>query len=336
VNRFGIFDFGFWIGRSNGRITSFTLGLLLALSSLVEAQDAKKIPRVGYLVTNASFTEAFLQRLHDLGYFEGKNITFEFRTTEGKSERYPDLIAELVRLKVDIIVVGGNSGIRAAKKATSTIPIVMTSVGDPVSLGLISSLARPGGNITGLTQMSPNLTGKRLELLKELLPTVTQVSFIWDRANPGMTLRFNEAQAAARALGIALHSVEVRSPKELRTAFAAIHKAHPGALVIPAPIAGRYKKQIADFAAKKRLPWTCDAIESVETAGCIMSYGPSYPDLHRRAALYVDKILKGAKPAELPVKQPTKFELAVNLKTAKQIGVTIPAHVLARADNVIR
>jgi putative ABC transport system substrate-binding protein len=237
---------------------------------------------------------------------------------------------------VDIIVVGGNSGIRAAKKATSTIPIVMTSVGDPVSLGLISSLARPGGNITGLTQMSPNLTGKRLELLKELLPTVTQVSFIWDPANPGMTLRFNEAQAAARALGITLHSVELRSPNELTNAFASVNKVHTDALVIPAPIAYRYEKKISDFAEKKRLPWTCDAIEFVETAGCIMSYGPSYPDLHRRAALYVDKILKGAKPADLPVEQPTKFELAGNLKTAKQIGLTIPAHVLARADNVIR
>ena len=337
MNRFGIFDFGFRIGLSNGLITSFTLGaLLLGLSSSVEAQDAKKIPRIGYLVTNAATTEAFLQRLRDFGYFDGKNITFEFRATEGKSERYPDLIAELVRLKVDIIVVGGNSGIRAAKKATSTIPIVMTSVGDPVSLGLITSLARPGGNITGLTQMSPNLTGKRLELLKELLPTVTQVSFIWDPANPGMTLRFNEAQAAARALGITLHSVELRTPNELTNAFAAVNKVHTDALVIPAPIASRYEKQIADFAAKKRLPWICDAIESVETAGCIMSYGPSYPDLHRRAALYVDKILKGAKPADLPVEQPTKFELVVNLKTAKHIGLTIPAHVLARADNVIR
>jgi ABC-type uncharacterized transport system substrate-binding protein len=179
VNPFGSFDFGFWLGRSNGRITSFTLGaLLLGLCSFVEAQEAKKIPRIGYLATNASATEAFLQGLRHLGYFEGKNITLEFRTTEGKPERYPDLIAELVRLKVDIIVVGGNSGIRAAKKATSTIPIVMTSVGDPVSLGLVASLARPGGNITGLTQMSPDLTGKRLELLKQLLPTVTQVSFI--------------------------------------------------------------------------------------------------------------------------------------------------------------
>ena len=305
------------------------------------AQQPKKVPQIGYLAAGFAQSasprvEAFRQGLRALGYVEGKDIVIQYQNAGGKVDQVARNAMELVRLKVDIIVVGGNSGIRAAKKATGTIPIVMTSVGDPVSLGLITSLARPGGNITGLTQMSPNLTGKRLELLKELLPTVTQVSFIWDPANPGMTLRFNEAQAAARALGITLHSVELRSPNELTTAFAAINNAHPGALVIPAPIGSRYEKQIADFAEKKRLPWTCDAIESVETAGCLMSYGPSYPELHRRAALYVDKILKGAKPAELPVEEPTKFELAVNLKTAKQIGVTIPAHVLARADNVIR
>jgi putative ABC transport system substrate-binding protein len=212
----------------------------------------------------------------------------------------------------------------------------MTSVGNPVGLGLVASLARPGGNITGLTQMSPNLTGKRLELLKELLPTVTRVAFLWDPANHGMTLRFKQAQAAAPALGITLHSVELRSPNELTNAFAAVNKAHTDAFVIPAPIAYRHEKQIAAFAAKKRLPWTCDAIESVEAAGCLMSYGPSYPDLHRRAALYVDRILKGTKPADLPVEQPTKFELIINLKTAKQIGLTIPPNVLARADKVIR
>jgi putative tryptophan/tyrosine transport system substrate-binding protein len=310
--------------------------LLFGLSGSVDAQQALKVSRIGYLATNASFTEAFLQGLRDLGYFEGKNITFEFRTTEGKTERYPDLIAELVRLNVDIIVVGGNSGIRAAKQATSTIPIVMTSVGDPVALGLVSNLSHPSGNITGLTQMSPNLTGKRLELLRELLPKVKRVAFLWDPTNPGMTLRFKEAQTAAPPLGITLQSIALQSPKELANAFARVNVERAEVIVVPAPIAGRYENQIAEFAGKNRLPWSCDAIESVETAGCLMSYGPSYPDLHRRAAIFVDKILKGVKPAELPVEQPTKFELVINLKTAKALAVTIPPNVLARADKVIQ
>jgi putative ABC transport system substrate-binding protein len=276
-----------------------------------------------------------MQGLRDLGYVQGKNIDLVFRTTEGKSEGYSDLAAELVRLNVDILVVGGNTAIRAAKKATSTIPIVMTSVGDPVGLGLVASLARPGGNITGLSQMSPDLTGKRVELLKEILPKVKRVAFIWDPANPGMTLRFKEAQAAAGALGIALQSLEVRRSNELATAFAAATKEQAEALMVPAPMT-RYEKKIAELAATNRLPWTCDTMESVVQAGCLMAYGPSYPDLHRRAATYVDKILKGAKPADLPVEQPMKFELIINLKAAKQIGLTIPPNVLARADRVIR
>ncbi len=314
----------------------FLIVSIFASIHLAEAQQPKKVPRIGYLATDASFTEAFLEALRNLGYFEGKNIVFEFRTTDRKAERYPDVLAELVRLKVDVIVVGGNSGIRAAKQATSTIPIVMTSVGDPIALGFVSSLAHPGGNITGLTQMSPDLTGKRLELLKELSPKVRRVAFIWNPTNPGMTLRFKEAQAAAQTLGITLHSVEVRNDNQLANAFATVNKEHADALVVPSPIANRYEKQIADFMGKKRLPWTCDAIESVEKAGCLMSYGPSYPDLHKRAALYVDKILKGATPADLPVEQPTKFELVINQKTAKQIGLTIPPSVLARADRVIK
>jgi putative tryptophan/tyrosine transport system substrate-binding protein len=314
----------------------FLIVSIFASIHFADAQQPTKVPRIGYLATKSSFTEAFVQALRDLGYVERKNIDIELRTAVGKPERYPDLLAELLRLKVDVIVVGGNSGIRAAKQATSTIPIVMTSVGDPVALGVVSALAHPGGNITGLTQMSPDLTGKRLELLKELLPKLRRVAFIWDPTNPGMTLRFKEAQAAAPALGITLQSVALQSPKELANAFAAVNAQHADALLIPAPIASRYQIQIGQFAEKKRLPWACDAIESVETAGCLMSYGPSYPELHKRAALYVDKILKGANPGDLPIEQPTKFELVINLKTAKQIGLTIPPNVLARADRVIK
>jgi putative tryptophan/tyrosine transport system substrate-binding protein len=311
--------------------------LLFALCSFAEAQQPAKVPRIGYLAGAGSGpSPAFMEGLRDLGYVEGKNIDFVFRTTEGNNKRYSDLAAELVRLNVDIIVVGGNTAIRTAKKATSTIPIVMLSVGDPVGLGLVLNLARPGGNITGLSQMSPDLTGKRLELLKEILPKLARIAFIRDPDNPGMKLRFKEAQVAALALGIRLQSLDVRSANELTAALSAAIKEHADALMVPAPMATRYEKQIAAFADKNRLPWTCDTMESVEHSGCLMAYGPSYPDLHRRAATYVDKILKGAKPADLPVEQPTKFELVINLRTAKQIGLVIPPNVLARADRVIR
>ena len=310
--------------------------MLFILCVAAEAQQPTKIPWIGYLAGSGSGpSPVFMQGLRALGYVEGKNIAFVFRTTEGKNERYSDLAVELVRLNVDIIVAGGNTGVRAAKKATSSIPIVMTSIGDPVGLGLVASLARPGGNITGLSQMSPDLTGKRVELLKEILPKMKRVAFIWDPENPGMRLRFEEAQVATRGLGIALQSIEVRNPNEMTAGFAAATKEHAEALMVPVSMS-RYEKQIADFAKKERLPWTCDTAESAEQAGCLMAYGPSYSDLHRRAATYVDKILKGAKPAELPVEQPTKFEFIINLKAAKQIGLTIPPNVLARADRVIR
>ncbi len=326
------------IRNPGSKIVCLTIALFVMILSwpqLAEAQQQRKIPRIGYLSAASSPSPAFMQGLRDLGYVEGKNIDVVLRTTEGKSDRYSDLVAELVRLNVDIIVVGGNTAIRAAKKTTSTIPIVMLSVGDPVGLGLVVSLARPGGNITGLSQMSPDLTGKRVELLKEILPKMKRVAFIWNPDNPGMKLRFGEAQTAAAAVGIALQSLEVRMSHELATAFAAATKEHAEALVVPAPMA-RYERKIADFAATNRLPWSCDTMESVVQAGCLMAYGPSYPDLHRRAATYVDKILKGAKPADLPVEQPTKFEFVINLKTAKQIGLTIPPNVLARADKVIK
>jgi putative ABC transport system substrate-binding protein len=271
--------------------------LLLASVDPAAAQQPAKVPQIGYLAGAGSGpSPAFMEGLRDLGYVEGKNIAFVFRTTEGKNERYSDLAAEVVRLNVDIIVVGGNTAIRAAKKATSTIPVVILNVGDPVGLGLVVNLARPGGNITGLSQMSPDLTGKRLELLKEILPKLARSS----------------------------------------AALAAATKEHVEALMVPAPMATRYEKEIAAFADKNRLPWTCDTTESVEQYGCLMAYGPSYPDLRRRAAFYVDKILKGAKPSDLPVEQPTKFEFVINLQTAKQIGLTIPPNVLARADRVIK
>ena len=316
----------------------FCFALCAMLFELCDSADAQaiKLPRIGYLVGGGSApAPEFMQGLRDLGYVEGKNITLVFRTTEGKNERYPDLADELVRLNVDMIVTAGNTGIRAAKKATGRIPIVMMSVGDPIALGIVASLARPGGNITGLTQMAPDLTGKRLELLKEILPKLKRVGFIRDPDNPGQTLRFKEAQIAATALGITLQSLDVRSSSDLTIALTAANKEHTDALMIPAPMS-RYEKQIAHSAMKNRLPWICDATESVEQSGCLGAYGPSYSDLRRRAATYVDKILKGARPADLPVEQPTKFELVINLKTAKQIGLTIPPNVLARADRVIK
>jgi ABC-type uncharacterized transport system substrate-binding protein len=320
-------------------VVQFCLALCILFAAFgysASGQQPKKIAAIGYLAGGGSGpSSAFVQGLRDLGYVEGKNVSFVFRTTEGKNERYADLAAELVRLNVDIIVVGGNTGIRAAKKATRTIPIVMLTVGDPVSLGLVASLGRPGGNITGLTQMAPDLTGKRLELLKEISPRVKRVAFIRDPDNPGQTLRFKEAQVAATALGITLQSLDVRSSSDVATVLAAAIKEHVDALIVPAPMT-RFEEQIMELSKKNRLPWICDTRDSVEHAGCLMAYGPSYPDLHRRAAIYVDKILKGVKPADLPVEQPTKFELVINLKAAKQIELTVPPNVLARADKVIR
>ena len=317
------------------------IAFIFATVHFAEAQQPKKLPRVGFLVPGspASYSErieAFQQGLRELGHIEGQNIIIEYRYTEGKSDRLTVLAFELVQLKVDVIVTGTTPAIQAVKDATSTIPIVMAEVADPVAVGLIANLARPGGNITGLTTFSPDLDGKRLELVKQILPKVTRVAYIWDPANSGARIRFKEVQGAAQALAITLQSLEARNPKELESAFESAIRERPGALMVPNPTVLAYGRQVADFATQNRLPVIYDTREYAEKDGGVLSYGPNYAELLRRAATYVDKILKGAKPADLPVEQPTNFELVINLITPKQIGLTIPPNVLARADKVIR
>jgi putative ABC transport system substrate-binding protein len=315
--------------------------VLLALSFPAAAQQPARIPRIGILInTPASVqstrVEAFRRRLHELGYIEGKNIVIEYRYAEGKLERLPDLAAELVRLKVDVIVASAPRAVFAAKKASATIPIVFAVASDPVGLGLVSSLARPGGNITGLSLMAPDLDGKRLELLKEAFPKVARVAFLWFPGGPTGNLSLKEMEAAAKALGVKLLSLEVQSLDDFESAFARAKRDGAQALLTtPHSLISTQQRQVLDFAAKNRLPAMYSTSEFVE-AGGLMSYAPNNADLWRRAADYVDKIFKGAKPADLPVEQPTKFEFLVNLKTAKQIGVTIPQKVLERADKVIR
>jgi putative tryptophan/tyrosine transport system substrate-binding protein len=314
--------------------------LIFALSHLAEAQQPAKIPRIGILIGSSASSysarvEAFRQRLRELGYVEGKNIVIEYRYAEGKLERLPDLAAELVGLKVDVIVTTGQA-VLVAKKASPTLPIVFGAAADPVGAGLVSSLARPGGNITGLSLMAQDLDGKRLELLKEAFPKVARVAFLWVPVDSRGNLALTEMEAAAKALGLKLLSLEVRSPEDFEGAFARAKTNGAHALVTSAsPLIDTQQRQVLDFAAKNRLPAMYHTSEYVE-AGGLMSYAPNYADLWRRAGDYVDKILKGAKPADLAVEQPTKFEFTVNLKAAKQIGLTIPSNVLARADRVIK
>jgi putative tryptophan/tyrosine transport system substrate-binding protein len=317
--------------------------LLFALSFPAEAQQTAKIPRIGYVsgTGNASNpgpnVEAFRQGLRDLGYIEGKNIVVEYRYAEGNVDRLRSLVAELVKLKVDVLFVGNLPGIRAAKQATNTIPIVMVLSVDPVATGLVDSLARPGGNITGITTLGRDLSGKRLELLKEAVPRISPVAVLWDAEAPGSVIGFKEYEAAARALKIEFLSLDVRGPNpNLDGAFQAATKGRANALITSRSIMLlRYPKRIAELTIKNRLPSMYERSDYVE-AGGLMSYGANDTDLYRRAAIYVDKILKGAKPAELPVEQPTKFELVINLKTAKQIGLAIPHSVVYRADKVIK
>jgi putative ABC transport system substrate-binding protein len=323
------------------------VGLFLFAASVLiclypaQAQQPKKIPRIGYLAATslsaiAGRTEAFRQGLRDLGYVEGKNIVIEWRSAEGKFDRLPGLAAELVRLKVDVIVTSASTQTPVAKEATSTIPIVMAQDGDPVGSGFVASLARPGGNITGLSTLSPELSGKRLELLKEIVPRLARVAVLGSSNNPGNTQSLKEVELAAAAFGVQLQYLDVLDPKDIETAFRAATKGRADSvLVLGGPVLFSQRKQLIALAVKSRLPTIYARPEFVEDGG-LMTYGPSLYDLHRRAATYVDKILKGAKPADLPVEQPKKFEFIINLKAAKQIGLTIPPNVLVRADRVIR
>jgi putative ABC transport system substrate-binding protein len=317
--------------------------VLLTTVPPAEAQQPAKVPRLGIVSGTGDPNnpgpelEAFQRGLRDLGYIEGKNILVEYRYVEGRLDRVPSLVIKLLQLKVDVLVIQNLTAIRAAKQATKTIPIVMVTTQDPVATGLIDSLARPGGNITGFTRLTRELSGKRLELLTEVVPGISRVGFLWAADNQSAALGFKEYEAAARGLRIQLQSLEVRGPNpDLEGAFQAAAKARANALItLRDTLLLRYPKQIADLAIKNRLASMFETSEYVE-AGGLVSYAANDGEVFRRAAYYVDKILKGAKPAELPVEQPTKFELVINLKTAKQIGLTIPPNVLARADKVIK
>jgi putative tryptophan/tyrosine transport system substrate-binding protein len=304
-----------------------------------ETQPATKVPRIGVLLVGSPEgpgLKAFRQGLRDLGYIEGKNIAIEYRFTKGKPEEISGLAADLVHKKVDVIITSGTALAQAIQQATTTTPIVLVVTGDPVGTGLVASLARPGGNITGFSIMSPELSGKRLELLKEAAPKIERVGVLWDALVPDNILDFETTQLAARALGLKLQSLEVRGAEDLEGAFLVAVKQRLHALVvIGGGIINRYQKRIVAFEVENRLPAIHETLPFAE-AGGLMAYGVNVPDLFRRSATYVDKILKGAKPADLPVQQPTKFEFVINLKTAKQIGLTIPPNVLARADKVIK
>jgi len=322
------------------RISLLALCLLIALGSSVQAQQLGKIPRIGFLTSGglpSSSFEAFRQGLRDLGYIEGKNLVIEFRDAEAKQDRIPGLIAELVQLKVDVLVSPAQPVIRRAKQATKTIPIVMSANFDPVATGIVDSLARPGGNITGLSTLARELSGKRLELLKEAVPRMSRVGVLWDPNTPGPNISFKEYETAASVLKIQIQSLEVRGPNpDFEGAFQSATKGRASGLItIRNSLLNSFTKQVTELAVKNRLPSMYEAREWVEASG-LLSYATSDAENYRRVAMYVDKILKGAKPADLPVEQPTKFEFVINLKAAKQIGLTIPPNVLARADRVIR
>jgi putative ABC transport system substrate-binding protein len=322
-------------------VVGLLLTLLLVTVSVVEAQQSTKLPRIGFLAGTkpaavAARVAAFQQGLREIGYVEGNTIVVEYRYAEGNADRERELAAELVRLKVDVIVTTGPTVTRAVKEATFTIPIVMAQDGDPVASGFVSSLARPGGNITGLSTLAPQISGKRLELLKEIVPKLSRVAVIGASTEPGNAQFLKEMEFAARSLKVNLQYLDVLTSKDIESAFrAAVKERADGVVMLGSQIFNTHRKQIVEIAAKSRLPATYTRPEYVEDGG-LMTYGPSINDLFRRAATYVDKIVKGAKPADLSIEQPTKFELVINLKAAKQIALAIPQNVLARADKVIK
>jgi len=315
--------------------------LLFAFCFEVRGQAAEKIARIGYMAAPTSSAElpridAFRQGLRALGYVEGHNIAIDYRFADGKFERLPEVAAELVRLKVDVLIAVSTNAALVAKRATSTIPILFIGVSGPIEAGLVESLARPGGNITGLTNIASVLSGKRLEVLKETIPKLSRIAVLWDPQNPGSSLQWKECEIAAKELGLRIYPMEVSSANKYESAFNEAMKARSAALAVTLnPLAASNQKRLVELAAKYRLP-AIYAREDFANNGGLMSYGPSHAAEGRDAARLVDKILKGAKPADLPVEQPTKFEFIVNLKAAKQIGLTIPPNVLARADRVIR
>ena len=320
----------------------FAIALTFAFGGVVaQAQPSSKVPRIGYLTiasaaSQAVRTEAFRNGLRELGYVEGNNIVIESRSADEKLDRLAALAAELVRLKVNVIVTVGPVSTRAAKQATTTIPIVMAQDTDPVANGYVASLARPGRNITGLSTLAPEISGKQLELLKEIVPKLSRVAVLGTSTRPGNAQSLKETELAARAVGVKVQYLEVRDAKDIETTFQAARKGRADAiLVLGGAVLNSHRSQVIELAAKSQLPAIYAVMEFVEDGG-LMTYGVSLTDLYRRAATYVDKILKGVKPADLPVEQPTKFEFIVNLKAAKQIGLTIPPNVLARADKVIR
>ena len=315
--------------------------VLLTTVPLAEAQQAKKVPRIGFIVpgfpsTSQPNVDAFRQGLRELGYIEAQNIAVEYRYAEGSNDRLNDLAAELVRVQVDVIVTGSTIAVGAAKKLTGTIPIVMAGLGDPIGTGLVASLSRPGGNVTGLSSFGPELGTKRLELLKETLPRVSRVAILFNGANPSNVASLKEIEIAAPVLGVQLQPLDARGADDFEPAFDVANRRRANALLVQRdPLNQAHQTRIVALATKSKLPVMYPGIEYV-TVGGLMSYGVSTTDLYRRAATYVDKILKGRKPADLPVEQPMKFEFIINLQAAKQIGLTIPPNVLVRADKVIR
>ena len=320
------------------RLTSVVALLMLAAPLAAEAQQPSKVHRIGVLVSGSPTTtkpmaDAFRQGLRELGYVEGSNLRLEFRWAEGKLDRLPDLAADLVRLGVDIMVVGGTLAVRAAKQATRTIPIVVWGAGDLVEAGLVASLARPGGNVTGTHDLSPQLSGKRLELLKETVPRLSRVAVLW--STPSSVPLLRETEAAARTAGVQLQLLEVRTPDEFQGAYAVMIRERANALVIiMSSFTMFHRRQLLDLAIKSRLPMVCEASEFAPD-GCLIAYGPDRLDAARQAAGFVDRILKGANPSDLPIDQPRKFHLVINLKTAKALGLSVPPSLLLRADQII-